>query len=429
MIKPSMRLLRIFLFGALCSILCGTGSEQALAQAATKAIALSDRYIIRVPNDWTPELLDDGSTAIYGSGWAVFVYAPDVLAQNIERPAAIDAVETLRIAFPLYFNERPPVARSIEQVMIEGREAALYRTQQPIEGEDFDFHLYAVQLSDKNWGTVLFVGAPGVLNSQAGTAERILESFDVEAGILRAERAEARGLNPCFVSVDAENAARLRVGPGENRTAVAFLPAGGTFDVTGRFEDDAGNIWYQLIKAEAAPQSAAAEIWVLADEVESQGDCDVIGQADAPPVIPILNAPPAQLSGGESVVESAPAVTGIIPVSGFYGVDFLTANVDISCQGTTSAQIPASEVFSGGIANTLTVLSGGAQIDFGGDIWTRAGDTYAGDVQFAPGSEIPNGVVFLTATRTTELRGTLTSNYTIDGVPCSYTVPIRLRRQ
>jgi hypothetical protein len=50
--------------------------------------------------------------------------------------------------------------------------------------------------------------------------------------------------------------------------------------------------WWQLDKFEAFPSGAnsVVELWVLGDEVTTSGNCELVGQADAPPIV----APPAQ---------------------------------------------------------------------------------------------------------------------------------------
>ena len=103
----------------------------------------------------------------------------------------------------------------------------------------------------------------------------------------------------CTVTAAAANSATVRVGPGENRTAITFLPADTAFTVLGVGEAADGSLWWKLDKAEVAPQSAAAELWVAQDDVTGSGDCAAVGAADAPPIIPItVQQPPA--SGGAS---------------------------------------------------------------------------------------------------------------------------------
>ena len=102
----------------------------------------------------------------------------------------------------------------------------------------------------------------------------------------------------CSISAESADSARVRVGPGENRTSVTFLPAGQNFPVLGIFEDEDGNTWFQLDKEEAAPGRAINEAWVAATDVDSTGDCDNIAETDAPPIIPISSNQTANTGGG-----------------------------------------------------------------------------------------------------------------------------------
>jgi hypothetical protein len=179
-----------------------------------------------------------------------------------------------------------------------------------------------------------------------------------------------------------------------------------------------------LIKDEAAPTTSAAEIWVAEVDVETIGGCEVVGEASAPPIVPIIPG-----AGGGQTGGSGEPVVGAVPVGGTWRFD-LSPQLNASCQGTGNIVLNTADLYSGETVNQLTVLDGGARIRFGTDIWTRAPGTnfYSGNLQFADTSEIPNGVVYLNVISTTMLTGTLVSNFTIDGTPCSDTVNITVRR-
>ncbi len=405
------------------------------AQSGTQVVDLGEDYQIVVPDDWTIQEESDGSLSLLGFGWGVFPYQPDLLDTLVDISVNMNAVEVLQESFSLFFFDRPPATRDIETLEIDGRDAALYLTEADIDGETYDYWLYAVELSDKQWAVILIAGEQGLLDEVSDEVEEVVISFD------RASRSGVGGLRQdgssggsgggeaCTVGVDTRDTARLRVGPGENRTAIAFLPIGDGYTVTGRFVDDNGGVWYQLDKDEAAPQSAASEIWVSAGEVDETGDCENVGDTSAPPIVPIVpGAPPA--GGGGEPPPPGP-VTGVVPLGGFYRITFLSAMIDASCQGTGNIQFPVEEAYEGSASGFITVLDGGARLNYEGDIWTRAADGsgfYSGNLTFAPGSPIPNGIVYLNVISATELRGTLVSNFTIDGVPCSDTVAISVRR-
>lgn len=150
----------------------------------------------------------------------------------------------------------------------------------------------------------------------------------------------------CVISTDSADTARVRVGPGENRTSVSFLAAGQDFVVLGSFEDDAGGIWYQLDKEEAAPGRAINEAWVAASDVDSTGDCENIAEADAPPIIPITSSVPATTNdeGGDDGV-APPPVTASGDVT--IWIDYapwaaqLPANLQASSRGSATYIVTA----------------------------------------------------------------------------------------
>jgi hypothetical protein len=114
-------------------------------------------------------------------------------------------------------------------------------------------------------------------------------------------------VEPCLVSAESANTVIVRVGPGENRTAVAFLPAETEFVVQGQAEDVFGALWFQLDKEEAAPGKLINEAWVAALEVISSGDCEAVGEVDAPPIIPIAPDSAAGTPTGERITARVPA--------------------------------------------------------------------------------------------------------------------------
>ena len=82
----------------------------------------------------------------------------------------------------------------------------------------------------------------------------------------------APGQFPCLIRTSRADV-RVRVGPGLDRAAFAFLTA--------------GNRWWQLDRASIPGGMAALSLWVLDSEVEEIGDCDHVPQGDVPPVVPV----------------------------------------------------------------------------------------------------------------------------------------------
>lgn len=77
----------------------------------------------------------------------------------------------------------------------------------------------------------------------------------------------------CSLSTDTADSVDVRVGPGANRTRIGFLPAGTDITIIGQFTNDAGELWYQVDKFQAAPFNAndIFEAWVLSTNVTTSG--------------------------------------------------------------------------------------------------------------------------------------------------------------
>ena len=90
----------------------------------------------------------------------------------------------------------------------------------------------------------------------------------------------------CTVREDGFTNGTLRVGPGTNRAVIGTLPLYTDVAVTGRARIG-GELWWRLNKQQAAPQSAASEIWVANSDARTSGNCDVIGEVATPAIIPI----------------------------------------------------------------------------------------------------------------------------------------------
>lgn len=223
----------------------------------------------------------------------------------------------------------------------------------------------------------------------------------------------------CTVSTDTASAARLRVGPGENRSSVAFLPVDVEVSVTGRLVLDDGSVWYQLDKTQAAPQSAANEIWVSAEQVEATGACDTVGETAAPPINPII-APPAA-GGGDTDAGSPqpPPESGTITPQGGTWTMTLNQTINVSCQGLGNIPIPANEIFS---QMTFTfsaqILNADAMV-YGGDRFDRVAGTNTFFGIFDFGGNIVQMRFFVQSPTRMTGEGIIDEN--VDGVSCNGT--------
>ncbi len=88
----------------------------------------------------------------------------------------------------------------------------------------------------------------------------------------------------CTISANHDQVT-LRVGPGQNRNTVAFMPQG-DFAVTGQARVG-DTVWFQLAKNEVLPQKAnqVKEIWVDSNNVNQNGSCTNISVVATPAIV------------------------------------------------------------------------------------------------------------------------------------------------
>lgn len=183
----------------------------------------------------------------------------------------------------------------------------------------------------------------------------------------------------CFVFTEDEGTVQVRVGPGENRTSIAFLPANVEFEVLGQATDDDGNVWFKLDKEEATPGRSNAEAWVSADAVEQIGDCAAVVDVNAPPVIPITNQvqPTAVPSGGggDTGGASPTPAPASLPTAGSWTI-FWSETTNASCTGTGNVAIPTVDILgSRGMTSRATVsITGSNSFNFFGVSMTHIGN-------------------------------------------------------
>lgn len=218
----------------------------------------------------------------------------------------------------------------------------------------------------------------------------------------------------CLLTVSEPDAVQLRVGPGTNRTVVAFLDVG-DYTPLGQTTADDDSLWFKLDKEIAAPGSSANEIWVAGDEVTTAGDCAAVPDAAAPPVIPGVVAPPADASGAGTA-----EVITIEP--GTYTMSFGTSNA--SCAGTPNVTLTPSQL--GLEPFTATVRQSGNTLIVGNNVHTlQENGQYFGSSTLDANT---NGQFYLWPTSATSIQGNLITNMVLDNQNCSVTTPLFLTR-
>jgi hypothetical protein len=231
----------------------------------------------------------------------------------------------------------------------------------------------------------------------------------------------------CTVSTADARIVQVRVGPGENRTSVTFLPADIEVEVTGQTADDNDNLWYQVDKEVAAPGRAINEAWVLAETVITSGSCDDVTDTAAPPIIPIITRPTPAASEADSEAsgdsdEPAPA-TDIKPNDGLWTLSW-GPTITFYCPNTGSETVPTIDYFGASNMHIPTQVINITHETYLGFIFfdtplTPTGNgAYQGDVYFVDDEGLLPSTVYVDAINTpNQMVGRI---YTSDGT-CSGT--------
>ena len=103
----------------------------------------------------------------------------------------------------------------------------------------------------------------------------------------------------CTVATDQAGVVGVHVGPGTNRTRIAFLEAGVDFAVIGQAQDGDGATWFALTPEEAAPGKLIDQAWVARADIRESGDCDTVEAMEGSAVVPA--------SGGAGSTENTPS--------------------------------------------------------------------------------------------------------------------------
>jgi uncharacterized surface protein with fasciclin (FAS1) repeats len=250
----------------------------------------------------------------------------------------------------------------------------------------------------------------------------------IDGVLLPPDDASSGGGEACLIFTEEVEGVQVRVGPGENRGVVAFLPVDVEFEVLGQATDNDGNIWFKLDKEQATPNRSNAEAWVAADAVETIGNCDNVVDVNAPPVIPITQAQPtaAPSNSGDSGGDTSSGDTGttttdtsgqIIVQTGTWR-ETLSPNIDASCQGTGNVSIPTTEIYTS-TSYTYNLSHSGTGFNLGGTIFTYIGDnTYQGVESVGPYT----GTWYLRATSETRMEARFIFSFSSGGTNCSATV-------
>jgi hypothetical protein len=332
------------------------------AQALTQPVEIGDGYTVLVPSNWEVDV------------WEV----PDSRLEGVQAERRRDVVRLLApsLTSELFDGDAPSDLRAAARTAFRLVTGDGMGSSDMLSTQTLGEYLVA-QVTSRN-GDVLAlvdVGADGLLLAQyegndPDLFDEILASLTKDESATAAPTAAAA--EPCTISTDNADTVNVRVGPGNNRGVINFLPSGESYAVTGRFEDSDGGIWYQLDRATVFPRSAAAEAWVFAEDVDAVGDCDQVGSADAPPLIlaPVAVPTAAPVAPGQPV-PTVEAGSFITPRAGTWTLT-MDASTQASCVGGSTVNLSTVALFGqSGFRGNLSMRSDGSSLVYDGATLNR----------------------------------------------------------
>lgn len=232
---------------------------------------------------------------------------------------------------------------------------------------------------------------------------------------VRAQEAES-----CTVRTDSDTT-QVHLGPGFNRAVAAFLPLNQPVEVIGQFGGEDG-LWYQVDKAQVAPASSAAQLWVFEGTVEISGDCSAISDSAPAPLNALPNAP---VQDGQPLPALTPVpARGILPAIGLWTLT-MQATMTRTCEGVEGVvTVNTAEVYRGRQrTERLTIGPGNNNITYRFDILTRPDGTnvYMGDVSY---EDVIGAYMTLEMGSETFMFGKIDVAYTVDGFNCVGSIPV-----
>jgi hypothetical protein len=402
----------------------------------SNVVEVSDGYSIAVPDDWTVE--EDtklGGFVLSNDDISIWVLGPQDVAELGDVAGTSHPANILPTLYAALYE---PLSKDvvIDRFTVGERDAATF----PWRDAARDGEFIVLEMSDGEFGIFESSTEIDQYDDAQDMIDSVLATFDVsEEGQTDSGGAAVTGGGgePCIISASEASTVQMRVGPGTNRSSIAFLPANQQFEATGRFTTDDGGVWFQLDKNEAAPNTAAAEIWVAETQVETSGDCDSVADASAPPIVPIRNNPPpvptaVPGSPDQPPPEQPPANNNpppqgaVIPQSGRWSIN-LDSTLLASCAGTDTVRIPAVEVFEDmSYFVQFTVSRDGSSMTDGFDTYVLQSDgQYFGTFDFGGGL---NAQLRMRPSSPTFMTGTGVINFNVDALACSGTIPFTVTR-
>ncbi len=318
----------------------------------------------------------------------------------------------------MYFTQAYP-DRSFKESKIEPLEIGKRKgIQYDYSADDGRARVMVIPFTNGSAGVVEEMSLAGKLREEE-TVLALVESFDNSEKITGSTSGtvSSQTVN-CTVSTTRDDTVHVRVGPGENRSSIVFLSAGSSYKVLGQAKAKDGSMWWKLDKAEVAPDKAANEVWVKQDDVKPKGDCDKVVDVNAPPVVPMVNVPPATNNGdtGNNPPSGNPPQAGAWVIS--YG------NGKASCFGTGTVDVSVDLP-----PQAISVSVSGSTINLGGDILRHTqGNTYQGIGQISEGGQNYSTNITVQVISGTQIVGSLVFTANFGDTSCSVTYPFSVNK-
>lgn len=403
----------------------------AFPAAAQDPVNLDDTTTVVVPEGWEIMPAADFDAAFADvEGLTAHVVTDGTVAVLILTPSQLEALFTaagesvgdppvvLVNAYSILHDSAFDVG-TIAKATIAGFEAQIwgYTLGAGDDAGEGKAHILTVNAETNALLFINVYGPTGSLDPVSAQIDALVNSLAVvEAPVEAAPAGE-----PCIVNTDKARTATVRVGPGENRTAITFLKPNQDYTVEGRLVDASSAVWYRLVKTEVDPGTSAAELWTAAEGLNAVGGCDTVGEAVAPPLRPIIQARPTSVPGSSTTTTTDPAEGLIIPESGTW-LFLYNSNALVSCQGTNTIEVPISELdWPPSEVVTIESSPDGSFLYVGDFLHVRINDTaYLGDYN-VDGSNIQ---AYLFPQSSTRLSGEFRENFVWDGWSCSGTIRV-----
>jgi hypothetical protein len=369
------------------------------------------------PADWR---LSDANERVQVFSDATRVYVLDEAAlSGIGVKTTANEADALQLYFETYHSDRAFKPAKVETLEINGRSTAQY----DYSADDGRARIIAFRFTNGALGLIEAMSLAGKLKEEE-LALAIAASFDSSSEATTTASTEAID---CTVSTRVADTVRVRVGPGENRASIIFLPSDEDFQVLGQASANDGSLWWKLDKEAVAPQKSANEVWVAQNDVRATGNCGAVVDVNAPPIIPISNVPPPSGNSGGGNSGVPPASGSGLPTTGLYSGSIGDGNA--SC-----ADIPNVNFQPDNRQFTAFIQPSGSSfiyVDGGGPLVRSSGNTFSGTITYVDPADNRafSRTMTLTVVSSTQIVGTFTDTIEYDGRLCSATLPITMNLQ